>query len=467
MKRASSEAKISLWKYFLPLAILTFLLYAPGLKNSFVNWDDQDYIINNSDIHSINIPVFYSSFYSRNYQPLVMTVYSIIYQASGLEPFAYHLIQLLFHITNCGLVLWFIFLLTENVAISFIVSLLFAIHPCHVESVAWASELKDVMYGFGFLLSLCYYVKYIKEGVQKFYWVSFAGFTFSLLSKGMAVSLPLVLFLIDYFLGKKFNWKNKVLFLAISCLFFALTFFSQINIHSEEDPFTIAGFITIPALQFWKYISMLCFPVNLSALHPKDVVSWVSYTAFISFMMLVAITLFLLRKNKDWIFGIGFFLFTIAMVLQYFLAHADRYTYISSIGLFYLFTKVGYELYLKNKYALLLFVIPSIFCFQTFERIKIWENNKTLWDSIVKVYPEHKDALTNLAVEYFHDGDYPKALAIFNQTIQSDSSCGKCYYNRAMFYNNVKDKKHMCADLEKANQLGYEQAKEALNDLCK
>src|SRR5437870_5823416 len=160
-------------------------------------------------ISSLNISEVFSRYLEGNYHPITLIVYSIEYQLFGFRPAGYHAVNLLLHLVNVALVFRAILLLTKKREVALVAALLFGIHPMHVESVAWISELKDLLYAAFFLGSYISYLKYLgitpgpspKEsgGRRKFYVFSLLFFLFSLLSKGMAVSLPLVLILTDYF----------------------------------------------------------------------------------------------------------------------------------------------------------------------------------------------------------------------------------------------------------------------------
>ena len=195
---------------FIILIVITIIIvYLPALKNGLLNWDDNLYVTDNNVIKNIgNVSAFFNSFYFGNYHPITIFSYSIIYQFSELSPLLYHLVNILFHVLNSLLVFYLIKELLKNINLALIVALLFGIHPMHVESVAWISELKDVQYTFFFLISALYYLKFIRQSKLLFYVISILFFVLSLLSKGQAVTLFPVLLLIDYLeRGKLFTHR--------------------------------------------------------------------------------------------------------------------------------------------------------------------------------------------------------------------------------------------------------------------
>src|ERR1043165_1538299 len=212
-------------KYFIPLFIIvliSFIAFLPVFHNGFVNLDDDKYIRDNPMLAVFNLKEIFSRYVEGNYHPLTMLTYSIEYQLFGLNAQGYHAVNLLLHLLNVILVFYAILYLSNKTEIALVASLLFGIHPLHVESVAWASELKDLLYTFFFLASYICYLRYIKEPKSKFYFYCLLLFLLSLLSKAMAVSLPLILLLTDYFKGRKLNvktWLEKIPFFALSILF--------------------------------------------------------------------------------------------------------------------------------------------------------------------------------------------------------------------------------------------------------
>ena len=217
-----------LWVILLIISLAwTFLLYFRVISFEFINWDDNAYIYQNKDIKELtisSISKLFSSFYLGMYQPLTMLSFSLEYSFFGLNPSIFHADNLILHLFNVCLVFIFIRNLTGNSLSSFIVSLFFGIHPLHVESVAWISERKDVLYTFFYLLGLISYIQYLKVKETKFWILSIILFILSLLSKSAAVTFPLVLLLLHFYHQRaEFNLKNTLLkvwpFFILSVLF--------------------------------------------------------------------------------------------------------------------------------------------------------------------------------------------------------------------------------------------------------
>jgi hypothetical protein len=175
------------------LVILTFtaVVYLPALENGFVSLDDKKYIVNNSLIHGFslrNIRIIFTQSFDGNYHPLILLSLAANYFFSGLDPLPYHATNIAFHLINTSLVFLFLYLLTGSKKIAVVGGMLFGIHASHVESVAWISSRKNLIYAMFYLASLSAYVQYVRQGCKSFYIGSLFLFILALLSKGQAVT---------------------------------------------------------------------------------------------------------------------------------------------------------------------------------------------------------------------------------------------------------------------------------------
>ena len=202
---------------------ITFIAFLPALQCGFTNWDDDTHVVDNLAIRAISFhnlsQVFTSSI--GYYQPLPMLTFMAEYRLFGLNPHAFHCTSVLLHCLNVLLVFALIYALSGKYSTGLLVSLLFAVHPLRVESVAWIAERKDLLSSFFYLLSLIFYVTYSRGNRRKYFYGSILSLVFSLLSKPMAVSQPFVLLLIDYVRNKKLDKKlllEKIPFLTIAAV---------------------------------------------------------------------------------------------------------------------------------------------------------------------------------------------------------------------------------------------------------
>ncbi|MGA2824073.1 MAG: phospholipid carrier-dependent glycosyltransferase, partial [Bacteroidales bacterium] len=285
------------WKYYIALIIIiliSFITYLPVFHNSLLAWDDDGYIKNNPLIYSINLKEIFSQYVLGNYHPVTILTLATEYHFFGSNETGYHVVNLFLHLLNVIFVFYTVFLLSDKAGVALVASLLFGIHPLHVESVAWVAELKDLLYAFFFLASYVFYLKYIKNQQKKFYLIAFFLFLVSLLSKAMAVSLPVVLILTDYFKGRKINIKTlleKVPFFLLAFVIGVLAILAQKSSAAIQDMaiYTFPQRIVFACYGFITYLFKLLLPLNLSAYYPypgkNGVDIPIQYYAYIIFFL--------------------------------------------------------------------------------------------------------------------------------------------------------------------------------------
>ncbi len=507
--------------------ILTVIVFSSSINNEFLtNWDDQDYVTNNNDIKDLsyqNVKKIFTSYYVANYQPVTMLSYGIEYKFFNLNPKTFHTTNLILHLLNIILVFQLIYLLTRKTGISAIAALFFAIHPMHVESVAWISERKDVLYSLFYLGALIAYIYYIKNKKNKYLIYSLLLFIFSLLSKSMAVTMPVVLILFDYYYKRKFERKiiiEKIPFFILAICFGIIAILSQKSGGGiyEIPLFTSFDRIFIVSYAIIFYIVKMFLPFNLSELYyyPVKTNGLLPVEYYIASVIILLIIFLILRINKtnkmkkDLIFGLMFFLITISLVLQIIPVGraiiAERYTYIPYIGLFFIIgqyytlvnSKKNSNKAIKTKFYLytVLIVYIIFFSYTTYNRNKVWKNGITLFSDVVKKYPskpfgywacgiaknnaqDFKGAITDYtkAIELTHcseafinKGEIKNDLHLYKKTIQNNHSmavelvdCATIYYNRGVSKSILKNYKQSLEDYNKAIELNPDYA-EAYNN---
>ncbi|HEU5310634.1 MAG TPA: hypothetical protein VFV24_04195, partial [Candidatus Eisenbacteria bacterium] len=221
-----SETRAARLPVWIPLAIalVTIAAMAPSLQNGFTNWDDPEYVLENHlirDLSPSGLAAIGTSFLDGNYHPLTVLSLALDYRFGGLDPSGYHRTNLAIHVLATLAVFWLVLLLTGSRELSTFVALFHGVHPMHVESVAWVTERKDLLYGLFYFLACASYVIWLRGDRRKplAYAATVLFFVLSLLSKGMAVTLPLALLAIDFLLERKWSWKAQA---AEKAPFFAL-----------------------------------------------------------------------------------------------------------------------------------------------------------------------------------------------------------------------------------------------------
>jgi protein O-mannosyl-transferase len=462
------------WAIF-ALLIFTAILYSRALSNGITFMDDDYYILNNYYLRDFSLKGVYaifSHFYSYNYHPLTTFTNLLEYTAFGLNPLPYHLFNVLLHVLNTWLAYKVAEQLSGKTTTALIVAILFAVHPMHVESVAWLSERKDVLYSAFYLGAVLSYLKYIKTGYKSnLYFITIGLFVGSLFSKSAAVTLPVLLVAVDVYKGRAINTKSlleKIPFLLLSILFGILAIMSQsaggaLKDLSQSYDVITRVFLFTSAIS--SYLIRLVAPVGLSAIHffPDLHGGSLPWYYYLSLPFLGVLTWLALRKSsyrKEVIFGVSFFLITISIMLQIVAVGnaltAERYTYLPYIGLFYIAGQwiAGMET-TKMYYNILgvFCVFALIFSIQTWSRIGVWQNSDVLFTDVTEHDPGN---WRNCFVHYYWgvakhaNGDMNGAIDEYGKAIALKADYTRAYSDRGIVFEELGDFKSALADYKKA-----------------
>jgi len=458
------------------IAMATFLVYVPALNGGFVNYDDNIYITENPTIKEFsaeNLRKIFTTSFTNTYVPLTILSFSLDYHFVQLEPWWYHLNNILLHVINTLLVFWLIYLLIQHFETAVITATLFGIHTLHVESVAWLTERKDVLYTVFFLASLIAYLLFLKKRNIRQYRYSLIFFLISLFSKGQAVTLPLSLLLIDYFSGRKLLDRKvifeKIPFFALSIVFGIVTIcvlFSN-NVFDERPDYVFHHQLIIGSYAFVHYLIKLIFPYHLSALYPLPVKTGetipVEYWVYpLVVFLLILLVFYSARYTKKIVFGTCFFIFNIFLMLQILPVgtafSADRFSYVSSIGFFYLiavgYKWIGEKKFSYQKYArIILISYIIILAALSYNRCHIWKDGFTLWNDVLTKYPDSTFALNNRGYLKLQNGDIKGAVADFDRAILASPRHAPAYHNRGICRSKMGDYQGAIADYTDAVKL--------------
>jgi protein O-mannosyl-transferase len=431
------------------ILIITFIAFYPSLLNGFTNWDDDIYVTDNTLIHHVSWSHFkkiITSFYFNLYNPPVLLSYALEYHFFKLNPLPYHATNLALHLLNCLLVLWMVFMLSRNLYSACIAALLFGVHPLRVQSVAWIAERKDLLYSFFFLLSLVSYIYYREKAAMKYYYLALGLFVLSLLSKPMGVTLPFILLLYDVMYHKRLDRSilfEKIPFFACALAIAAATIPYQVQ---KSHSLAIMHNAFIASYAILSYISKILVPVNLTFFHyyPESLKEHIPpLFLFFPFLVLALVAgLVMAKRNSSTItFGGFFFLITLFPVIQLLpiAGHeltAERYTYIPSIGIIYIFSEAFVGLYSRIgtrwrvAFVLALGLIIGIFSLMTWERSKVWKDSITFWNNVLAYDPNIPVANNNLGEVYGQRGEHDRAYAYFDRALALDPTLQRVYLNR-------------------------------------
>jgi Flp pilus assembly protein TadD len=481
VKKTSKGNKNTLFLWLLLALAATAVCFFPMLKNNFTNWDDEYYVINDALLRGPDWQGIFSQPVVSNYHPLTIITLAINYGLTGLDPSSYLIFNFLLHLLNTALVFYFVWIISDKkIWVASITALIFGIHPMHVESVAWISERKDVLYTLFFLLSVIQYWKFLQTKKSLRLWFCFFLFVLSLLSKPAAIILPLVLLLLDYWKGRQLNLKliwEKIPFFILALIFAIIT----VRIQSHK---AIAGLDLYPLWTrplFATYVIMIYLlrffvPYPLSAFHPYPQPDHLGFPVLISPVFIIALIVFIWyqRKNKLIVFGFLFFVVNLLLILQIISIGttivSERYTYVPYIGLGFLLSMwLSRYNYVAVKW-LLPVVIIAFFGTLTFQRTQIWKNSGTLWDDAIAHYPnapQPRTSRANYALKLpttnqsERDAYFKQSLEDCNVAIKANSNHAPAYENREYIYFNQGKYKEAIADattlikLDPGNNLGY------------
>ncbi len=479
IRKPGRTKRKSLLPWFVLVAVISFLCLFPMLNNGFTNWDDEFYVQNNPLLKGPDWGGIFTKPVNDNYHPLTILSLAINFQLSELSPFSYLMLNLLLHAVNTMLVFYFIWFISDKREwVAMFAAVLFGIHPMHVESVAWVSERKDVLYTLFFLLSLIAYWKYLQTGKSSKLWSCSLFFVLSLLSKPAAIILPFVLLLLDYWKGRPYNKKlivEKIPFFLLSILFAIITLqvqSKQAIVGTEVFPVWERFFFASYGIMI--YLIRFFIPYPLSAFQPfPPAGSDLGWQITMSPLIVIGLIVFtwFQRKNKLIVFSILFYIINLLLVLQLVSIGnaivAERYTYVPYIGLAFL---IGTWL---NNYAIkffkpLLWIAPSVvilvFGIISFQRTKIWNNSLSLWNDVIDHFPNAAVARTNranyfykLAIDPAHasgaDSFYQSALEDCNIALKKEPRHRPGYEIRGLIYQNLNMYKEALADGQTLIQL--------------
>jgi len=477
------------WRWLIGIVVITFLCYTPMLsgQKEFTNWDDPGYITEQPLLKSLsaeNIKAIFdrNSVVQFNYHPLTILSLAIDYQSAydpdtnelSIAPFVRT--NLILHLLNTVLVFIFLYQLSKRrLWLAGLAALLFGIHPMHVESVAWLSERKDVLYCFFFLLSCICYYNYIETDKKWMLGLSFVCFLASCLSKAMAVPLPLVLVLIDYYHKRKATlrtWLEKLPFALVAAVIGYYTLLVQKE--AIMDQYALWQRICFACYGFWMYLFKFIIPINLSAYYPYPLLENISVIYYISPLIVLVIAIAIIyfirkkfTKENELIFGIGFYFFMVALVLHVMtvggIIIADRYTYLAYIGPVFFVSALlnDYLVNEKTRKKVLVVLVPilAIFAIITFNRIKIWNNSRSLWTDVLEKHAHAKAAYKNLGDYYADNKIYDSAFLYYHKAIEIGAADAGVWSNISNIYlmrNQLPEAENALTESIKIDTTNYE-----------
>jgi protein O-mannosyl-transferase len=442
-------------KFYLTImfAVLIFLAYYPLINCEFLNYDDPFYITANSQVTSglsvDSIKWAFTSFYFYNWHPLTWISHMLDFQLFGLNAGWHHFVSLLFHICNSILLFLLLREMTGSFWKSLAVAALFALHPLHVQSVAWVSERKDVLSTFFWFLTMIAYTYYARKPHLLRYLLCVFLFCCGLMAKPMLVTVPFVLLLLDFWpLGRAVPgftgdddgnpvkcrtlvklFVEKIPFLILAVASSIVTFLAQKRggaVHFEN---ALSVDMANGIVNYLRYALKMVWPLKLSVYYPYDP-SISHWTAIAALLAIIAFSIAVIAVAKrfpylpvGWLWYLGTFLPVIGFLRIGEQAMADRYTYIPLIGLFVIIVWGCSDLAARLEFpgyilAVVLVFVLSVCATLTNLQVRKWHDSVTLFTDAILATDNNWIAHKNLAAALANRGDLTGALYHVSESLR-------------------------------------------------
>ncbi len=462
------------------ILILTFLVYSPALFHQFLNLDDPGRITNNPLIRSLspeNIFSIFTSVVEKAYMPLTIFSFALEYHCVGLNPFLYHLNNILLH---CAVV-FLVFRVGMSLGLrekgACIAAFIFALHPMHVEAVAWATERKDVLYSVFYLGAVLAYLNYLKTNKKSAYGISLLLAFLSMLSKSMALSLPLILLACDWFTQgtvKRKDWINKIPYVFFIALLSLITYLQSADLVTQNLGAN-------PLFRFWAaafYLKKFFWPIILVPHYvpplPVEILHFEYWSSV--FIVTASVILFAVYRNRWLRLSLLWFILSIFFLLnfdypRFMQTVADRYMYLPSAGfcffIGYAIEKVWEQKILSpaiQRVALAGLIGVALFLsVKTFFQVRIWHDSFSLWNYTAQHSPKSFWAYNHRGRIFDRRGHFNRALADYKESIRLNPYYAKSYFNLASLLERQGDIRQAVENYSKAIALNPKY-KEAFNN---
>jgi protein O-mannosyl-transferase len=401
------------------LSLVTLAVYLRAVNGPFVDLDDQMYVIENRQVQqgltSATLHWALTTTYAKNWHPLTWLSHALDCQLFGLNPAGHHLTSILLHVFNVAILFLLLVRVTGATGRSLVVAALFALHPINVESVVWVAERKNVLSMFFLLLTVAAYGWYARKPRVERYLLVFLLFAVALAAKPMVVTLPFLLLLIDFWplqrvLGRgtpseafpleQFPfWQlavEKLPLLILSVASSVITVVAQRSVITGNQglPLVLRLFNAIYA--YAAYIGKALYPVGLSAFYPYEGLRIEAWKLLPCLLLLVGVTAWVWRQRSRLYLPVGWFWFLGSLVPMIGLvqvgdqAMADRYAYLSFLGLFALFVWGIADLAQSRKWnpralPVAAGLVLAVFSGLAWWQIGFWRSNYDLWSHALSV----------------------------------------------------------------------------------
>jgi len=452
----------------LAVVAATLVAFYPALSGGFV-WDDLDYVKNNPILHAkfgAALVRMATSVVVGNYHPLTMASLALDNALFGPGPAVFHFTNVLLHALNAVLVGRLLLAFGLRRDASWAGALLWAVHPLRVESVAWISGRKDVLYVALFLSALLAYIRHVKTdaGPGRAYALSLLLFSGSLLSKGAAVAFVPVLFIADWFLARRVTARSigeKIPFVAIAAVFGAVAIGAQRTAGAIPigQAYAFPARVAIACYGLAFYLVKTVAPSGLSAFYPyppgrSAELPAGALLAVVAVAVVVALVVSGRKRFRVLALASGFYVATVALVLQLFpvggALAADRYSYLPAVGGSLAIAAGLSALPFRRATAAGVLVLACLLSGATWARCAVWHDGMTLWSDVLAKYPDAALARHNRGVARAELSDHRGAIEDFDAAIAASPAYADAWANRGGSKADLGELDGAAADLSEA-----------------
>ena len=454
------------------LVLITLFVYMQVVSYEFINYDTDRYVYENQYVKAgltgKGIGWAFTTIYASNWHPVTWLSHMLDAELFGLKPGWHHFSNVFFHIANTVLLFWILARMSGDIWKSSLVAALFAIHPMHVQSVAWVAERKDVLSTFFGLLAVGSYFRYVRCPTIGRYMPVLIFFLLGLMSKPMLVTLPFLLLLLDYWPLKRFNFQvlrdsdatgsqmpAKVFLSAEKIPLFLLSaVFCMVTLIVQQDGGAVGSLALYPLhlrivnalVSYASYIAKMLWPVNLAVVYPYPGVfpAWKIWAAC---LVLSGMSFLALKNYKTrpwllvgWLWYLGTLLPVIGLVQAGSQAMADRYTYVPLIGMFIILVWGLFDLLERYrikpfKFAFIAIAFLSALIAVSWIQVGYWQNSITLFEHTLDVTKNNYVAHNNLGHRLLELGKSEDARRHFAKSIQINSEFEIAHLNLGLAFS--------------------------------
>ena len=454
---------------YLFLAAISLAVFGQTIRYDFVNFDDDLYVYNAPAIQVgltiKGIALAFTSPHARNWHPLATISHMLDCQLYGLKAGGHHATNIVLHTIAVLLLFRVLRQMTGAVWKSVVVAALFAVHPLHVESVAWVSERKDVLSAVFFILMLDAYVRYARAASITRYLAVAVLFAAGLMSKPMLVSVPAVLLLLDYWPLRRFEqpsstkgkakilksgnqrhvirrlFLEKIPLLVLSAGSCVITFVLQKRAIGAIAPLPFLWRVQNAFASYVIYVWKTLWPTRLAVFypHPNNTLAIWEVILAIGFLLAITVAAIVFRSERPYVFTgwfwyLGMLVPVIGLVQVGEQGHADRYTYLPHIGLFLLAVWLAADVTAvrqsRSRFAVATAVVIIVaLAWAAFIQTSYWRNSETLWTHALAVTSDNDFAHNNLGYLCVDRGELDKAISHFETALRIRSSRQDTHYD--------------------------------------